>query len=1170
MTSNSPFTASIHPASESGPPAVVADLASSSTAESREPNSTNLDVVPSTQSVVEAVDNNGNKLIEIDADVSDRTVATSSSVESPMVDGSHGDWYQLKSCNVTLTPLKQLLKSSSSSTPLEDSMSLTPTKLLQGSSPKPLMLSKSQVTPSESPRSKVVKSRSPTPQKPSTSSKASTPSKSSTPLKSQSSSPRQRSLLEMFTRGAAPSSSSTSVDSTSSTEHPGVEFVHQKLEGSSEHGHQSGVEILVEDSQMGPGSPVRVVDTQESMFVDDTPPHPGSGDPDVTAIAGMAADAADLGTAVDHGLLWTAARDDFANACADIADTCASIASTFDAIADTPNTIADVRDTVAKARGGIASACDTIAKARDTVANLCSTSADTPDTIADIRDTIVEAFATMDGTIDGTCDNIVNICHNIADTHDDIAVPCDNIADTRDSIADPCDNAADTRGSVADTRNSIADSCDSASLSEVEVSQQTIIEVNPAEDVTSASQVQVAGTANQSDVSSVSSDTVGEVSADTVGKVSASHSQAAGVSNETVSDSSLSVSTNTITSMSYDPTDRTQHDVIDPTQHDALDRTHLSSSDKAQHGVVDYSQSSTLDLSQRSVDHTQESVIDHTQVNVVDHTQETVVDHTQAKPVDHTQCDVLVDTASGENAMATDADDYISLSDSSDDDVPLVYHKTSKDDDYIAKRSASETSSVRPRRSLHGKPLAKSRARKDAIHTTLEGRVTRPLVKTRQTPLNLRTRSVRRVADKLVTVGAKHAEKLPSRVGTGRPRGRPKRSELSKPEVPQIPPRQLRRRSAKRPSRYTWMHVTGAELDTGTTQHKDLVEAGCQGSVSGAASEKVGDIAVSLTAKCDAVDEGTELQPDFEKGTAGEVLAKMIAVDEASSGVDKSPQDDDGEEVDLNAGVEPTAGVEMLPPQCCGKPESGINEAISGDKVVKPSAERSIQSSGALATSVAGTEDIVADTRIEKINLPSEVVADVTPVVPISNSADGDGTTDLGVLSSTTGDVNSMEVSETRTEVGKSTPTPESTREYQWKVPTSSVTRGPTTTPADAPPETPISIPRRRFTSRGSLMLERAKQLRRSAAASPPGKSAGKSSGNHEEEISERSPGSAARHSSSGLSRLRVFSPAASPSAGILRKRQLSTDSAGSSSGQSPLSPSTSSRVSYRHYSTAV
>jgi len=40
-----------------------------------------------------------------------------------------------------------------------------------------------------------------------------------------------------------------------------------------------------------------------------------------------------------------------------------------------------------------------------------------------------------------------------------------------------------------------------------------------------------------------------------------------------------------------------------------------------------------------------------------------------------------------------------------------------------------------------------------------------------------------------------------------------------------------------------------------------------------------------------------------------------------------------------------------------------------------------------------------------------------------------------------------------------------------------------------------------------------------------------------------------------GLSKLRFFSPAASPSAGILRKRQLSTDSA-AVSDQSPTSPS--------------
>jgi len=312
---------------------------------------------------------------------------------------------------------------------------------------------------------------------------------------------------------------------------------------------------------------------------------------------------------------------------------------------------------------------------------------------------------------------------------------------------------------------------------------------------------------------------VGKVSANTVSSVLASHSQTAGVGNEPAIDSSVAVSTNTVNAIG-----RTQHDVTDPTQRGVVDHTQFSSWDQAQLDVVDNTQSSALDLSQRSVHHTQETVFYHT------------------------QCDVPGNTATGENVMATDAEDYISLSDSSSDDVPLACRVASK-----YEYSSSETLSVRPRRKHRDRPLAghlKSRVRKDAIHTPLKGRVTRPLLEMRQTRLNLRTRSVRRVADNLVTVGAKPVNRLPSQVTAGRPRGRPKRSELSKPEAPKIPPHRLGRGSAKRRSRSAWMHVTSAELDIAPMQVKDLVETGCQGTetnddVSGATGEQ---FAMGLTA----------------------------------------------------------------------------------------------------------------------------------------------------------------------------------------------------------------------------------------------------------------------------------------------------------------------------------
>jgi len=77
----------------------------------------------------------------------------------------------------------------------------------------------------------------------------------------------------------------------------------------------------------------------------------------------------------------------------------------------------------------------------------------------------------------------------------------------------------------------------------------------------------------------------------------------------------------------------------------------------------------------------------------------------------------------------------------------------------------------------------------------------------------------------------------------------------------------------------------------------------------------------------------------------------------------------------------------------------------------------------------------------------------------------------------TTGD-DVEELSKNQTVVEKSTP---DDGECQWQVPTSSVTRA-----HPVPSETLTSIPQRRFASRGSRMLERSRQLRQSAASSPP------------------------------------------------------------------------------------
>jgi hypothetical protein len=77
----------------------------------------------------------------------------------------------------------------------------------------------------------------------------------------------------------------------------------------------------------------------------------------------------------------------------------------------------------------------------------------------------------------------------------------------------------------------------------------------------------------------------------------------------------------------------------------------------------------------------------------------------------------------------------------------------------------------------------------------------------------------------------------------------------------------------------------------------------------------------------------------------------------------------------------------------------------------------------------------------------------------------------------------------------------------------------------DAPPETPTSASRNAFASRGSLMLQRAKQMQKVGSVSS------------SRLLDDGSPTTVERPKSSFLQR--VYSPSASPSAGILRKRHL-------------------------------
>ena len=639
-------------------------------------------------------------------------------------------------------------------------------------------------------------------------------------------------------------------------------------------------------------------------------------------------------------------------------------------------------------------------------------------------------------------------------------------------------------------------------------------------------------------------------------------------------------------------------------------------------------------------------MIDLTQVNMLDHTQPTVMDHIQTGSLDCAQLpadssqdsvrgDAQVSSMNDEGTVVADSEDDVPLNKttlshsankflSSDDDVPLVHLKPSRD----------EVDAEAP--ACHDKTVAnyvRSRRRKNAVHSTIEGRVSRRTVESRPARLTLRTRSVQRMTDKLVNAGAKKVDVVPSQLPGMRPRGRPKKtisadsdsvdvgnsqSELETRLRSRLP----RHSSGKRTCKSVWMRVAAAELNVAPTvvdetQNEDVVEVSgekcsAEGDVSRvllvegagqrtpadddgqAFSENISDADSEIKSgveKCDG-DKVTELQPEVdrtrdERMTAFEDAAKVVRVDEVNDGVEQPDSEEVIEAAELNTDVEPMACCEVLANcESSGKPDSGTNlgqetlaiecgvveppaETTSEEErmVVVPPAETMTEKecSSGPQTSEIITEDIVADVLTANTDIQdtstSQFTTDEAAVPlfisesPADDNMTGDDVVSIHAETTTTGSDSNKEVVYTSAEVDKTTPTADGSGECQWKVPTSSVTKGHSATPVDAPPETPTSISRHRF-SRGSLMLERAKQLRHSAT-----KSAAVERGS-EDEANEPSPNGVDRRGGSGLSKLRVFSPAASPSAGILRKRQLSADSA-ASSGHSPSSPS--SRVCICH-----
>jgi len=674
----------------------------------------------------------------------------------------------------------------------------------------------------------------------------------------------------------------------------------------------------------------------------------------------------------------------------------------------------------------------------------------------------------------------------------------DSAAAAADADGTPLKPTCDIDVVIADTRDVDSFLCG-------EASQQTVVHADDADETVTVSvtPLDVSDATDQREASDI-----GEVSTLTVTDSNQASNASMGfsVNPETspMDCQSAVICTDNMSKMSRDDITHSQTDVIDDTQAGCLDLP--------EHAKVDDTQVSNVDHIQRTADGTQNSNVIPTLGNYLAHTQPAMLDNSQpsSKNSDDIQTDSADDVPLAEMMRTDDAGIYLGSTDLS----------TSKDDDEVKSRRSMASLSVRLKhRRRQAGPKTLDRDSKDAIHATLQGRVTRSITETRPTRLNLRTRSVRRLTDKLVSVGAKKVDGIPTHTvshlhtNAVRKRGRPKGLKSHGPDSTDgqlelemrsscVPRRTVSRRHCKS----VWMRVAAAETAVAAASVDNERHD----------AEVVSD---GMKSNHEANDETAELQSGIDLSKGGKAVhdsVKSASDDEVPVGTEKHWDDQNVDEaVDLNTEVEPATG-EVPTTEFSGKPDSGLSSdqetSVGEDDVVESCgrAESDKKLSHEMIVSdsseVELTDEEQASSRPSEPSVTVDVIAndshvDTTSISPIiSSSASGSELTndnvevpdsalepdddDDAVINmrdtepTATEDITD-DVSKTQTEVEKATPP--SDVECQWKVPMSSVTRA-----HPAPPETPTSIPRRRFTSRGSLMLERSIQLRQSATSSPP------------------------------------------------------------------------------------
>jgi len=1031
---------------------------------------------------VDSVDKNGNKVYRSSTDVVTPNSADSANdvVSTPVKSSA---LTPEKSRGIVLTPLKEFHSSNASSPSTASNRRCT-----RNSTPP-----RSHGTASETPWLRVTKSRTPTPKKPST------PSKSKSPL----SSPRQRSLVEMFSRSDAAATSKIAAKSQSVLSETLSD--QEQLEKSAETSpcdvqSRVNVEVLVEDSQIGPSSPVRVVDTQESMFVDETPPKADDGqgvqpteacDADTSAVDTSGADTVD-----------TSAADSFlSNEAAERTVVMVDVTNEFTDRSHIA-TVSDASKVSAHGVDGVTRDSQTLIVSayclRDVpsrsfssaAGNVKSHDADTCSQQVLFNTEHIEVHGS--GQLQPTADGFQHSSND--HTHESSIPSTKGLLDhnqEKDDVAMATDTEDDippvpVTGSQSDAGKSFG------AADDVSLSPHTRLRMM-GRAVKCDHHCRAATKPSHKD--SVHSTLRGRVTR---------HVTDTRPTRLNLRTRSVRRLSNKLVSVGPKKVDASPSDVHQPRgrprKYMPDDRGHRESAKK---GVKPFTRSAVKPATR---------ILPPRRIVSL-----------------KSRRSVLTKAVAAELGIAEPEIDETSP------DKMSAAHATAK--------KPGDTCRVTSRRSVDevsANLLLEASDDKKTVQESTTETIDTEFVATEKLLVDNEVEEERRLTNADV-----EPDRMPERSVCGEARS----------DVVVEPSADVKVLSTES------SHEPESDMDIALASDTGRLEAtSCGEPLSGVeASQTVSsdslESAVTSSAKELTVFEDSEFQPtpqiltgqsqQSQNSTSTEdILTRLTSIANATAAISGNIPSALANHGDVD---EPVKLIKSCKPESVSPPSGEIarDTPLSDADNSEATTARTLESAALCSV----REMSIIENSGERSETPSSLGLE---------SGNNEPSNIVSSAAVTADD----EVPRTCDEVEKSTPPPASSdavgSDGQWKVPTSTASRGP---PGDAPPETPTSVPRRRFTTRGSLMLERAKQIRQmAAAASPPLLPKSSEPLGSEEEATDQSPVSS-RPGCNGLSKLRVFSPAASPSAGILRKRQLSADAA-ASVGYSPASPS--SKVSYQ------